>query len=224
MDKNIDKIIDISYEDIKSDKKYSIEEVSNKLGVSQTKVNHWIFKLNKAQDGNFFEDTSNITETDFEKIELAQGLLEDGYSYDDVVSYFKENSHALIDRDNNEITKDLSKMDSQVISKNITLEVKRQTDRIIDIMKDEIAITLVESFKEESSKIAKVSLEAMNHSKNEIINELKEQNTSYMKEIERLYSKQTEDLRRKLEEKDKELKEVKEEYNKKGFLSRLLGK
>ena len=221
MDKNTDKIIDINYEDIKTDKKYSIEEVSNRLGVSQTKVNHWIFKLNKAQDGNFFEDTSNISQTDFEKIELAQGLLEDGYSYDDVVLYFKENSHALIDRENNKITKDLSKMDSQVISKNITLEVKRHTDRIIDVMKDEISATIVESFKEESSKIAKVSLEAMNRSKDEIINGLKEQNISYMHEIERLYSKQTEDLRRKLEEKDRELERVREESKNKGFWSKL---
>ncbi len=60
-------------------------------------------------------------------------------------------------------------------------------------------------------KIAKMSLEAMNKSNEEVIKEinvLKDQNKSLSKEIERMYSRQTEDLRERLKEKEQEINEL----------------
>lgn len=204
-------IIEVQYDNIKTPETYTISEASKKLGVSTTKVNHWIFKLNKSQEG-FFSNPSKITTNDLEKLELANELLNDGYNYDEVIAYFKDKSKGLVNRDSNTLTRDLTGMDVQVISKSVTLEVKRQTDKIIDVIRDEMSVDLVDNFKEEATKIAQVSLEAMNQSKNEMLTEmqeLKEQNNSFKLEIERMYSKQTNELRRKLEEKEQELNSIK---------------
>lgn len=209
------RIVDTSYSEIIKPTEYTIIEIANKLNVSTTKINHLIFKLNKANEG-FFKNTAKLTQEDFEKIELAQELLNDGLTYDDVVNYFKDESHSLINREDNTISEDLTEMDVQVIAKSITLEVKRQTDRVIESIQNEIALGLADSFKNEATKIAQISLEAMKQTKNEMINEvkdLKNQNDLMRSELERMYSKQTDELRKKLESKEKELLEMKEREN-----------
>lgn len=209
------RIVDTSYSEIIKPTEYTIIEIANKLNVSTTKINHLIFKLNKANEG-FFKNTAKLTQEDFEKIELAQELLNDGLTYDDVVNYFKDESHSLINREDNTISEDLTEMDVQVIAKSITLEVKRQTDRVIESIQNEIALGLADSFKNEATKIAQISLEAMKQTKNEMINEvkdLKDQNDLMRSELERMYSKQTDELRKKLESKEKELSEMKEREN-----------
>lgn len=223
MDNN--EIIDINYESVQSPKAYTIEEISKKIGVSKTKINHWIFKLNKSCDGKFFNNPSLLDDEEIEKLELAQGLLDDGMTYDEIINYFKENNKPLIDKENGSVKKDLNSTDVMVISKSVTQEVKRQADKIVATIKDEIAVSLTDTFKEEAMKIAQVSLEAMNQSKEEILNEVKElknQNEFMQKEIERLYSKQTEDLRKKLKEKEDEVKEL--QNKKKGFFKWLKGR
>lgn len=212
------RIIDTNYQEVKDKNYYTIDEVSNKLGISKTKINHWIFKLNKANSGSFFEDTNKISETDFEKIELAQGLLDDGMSYEEVAEYFKNNSHSLIDRNEGVASRDLNSTDIQIISKSVTQEVQRQTERIIKTLTDETIVKITEEFNKEAGKIAHISLKAMNQSKNEMINEikeLKEQNDLFRKEIERMYSNQTIELRNRLEQKELELKSIKENSNNK---------
>lgn len=219
---NNKKIIDVNYQEIEIKNYYTIDEVANKLNTSKTKINHWIFKLNKANNGNFFENTDKISEADFEKIELAQGLLDDGMSYEEVAEYFKNHSHSLINRDEGVAYRDLNSTDIQIISKSVTQEVKRQTERIINTLKDETTNIITEEFRKEAGKIAKISLKAMEQSKDEMINEikeLKEQNNSFKKEIERMYSSQTTQLRSKLEQKEMELKKIQESNNKKGVFS-----
>ena len=209
------RIVDTSYSQIIKPTEYTIIEIANKLNVSTTKINHLIFKLNKANEG-FFKNTAKLTQEDFEKIELAQELLNDGLTYDDVVNYFKDESHSLINREDNTISEDLTEMDVQVIAKSITLEVKRQTDRVIESIQNEIALGLADSFKNEATKIAQISLEAMKQTKNEMINEvkdLKNQNDLMRSELERMHSKQTDELRKKLESKEKKLLEMKEREN-----------
>lgn len=219
------RIVDTSYSEIIKPTEYTIIEIANKLNVSTTKINHLIFKLNKANEG-FFKNTAKLTQEDFEKIELAQELLNDGLTYDDVVNYFKDESHSLINREDNTISEDLTEMDVQVIAKSITLEVKRQTDRVIESIQNEIALGLADSFKNEATKIAQISLEAMKQTKNEMINEvkdLKDQNDLMRSELERMYSKQTDELRKKLESKEKELLEIKEKENDKWW-KKIFGK
>lgn len=210
-------IVDTSYSEIIKPTEYTIIEIANKLNVSTTKINHLIFKLNKVNEG-FFKNTAKLTQEDFEKIELAQELLNSGLTYDDVVNYFNDKSHSLINREDNTISEDLTEMDVQVIAKSITLEVKRQTDRVIESIQNEIAFGLADSFKNEATKIAQISLEAMQQTKNEMIKEIKElkdQNDLMRSELERMYSKQTDELRKKLENKEKELLEIKEKENNK---------
>lgn len=208
MPNNEDKIINVNYENIKVRKYYTIEEVANKLETSKTKINHWIFKLNKANNGNFFEDTNKISEVDFEKIELAQGLLEEGMSYEEVSDYFKNNSHSLINREEGVASRDLNSLDIQIISKSVTQEVQRQTDKIISTLKDEIAVTIAEEFRKEATKIAQASLEAMNKSKDEMIDGIKhidlkiQSNSNEVENFNKVTSAS-------LKEIDKQLKEIK---------------
>lgn len=207
---NEENIIDIPFESIEKPAMYTIEEVSAKIGISKTKINHWIFKLNKSSNGEFFNNPSKITNEEIEHLELAQGLLEEGLGYDEIIDYIKNNKN-IINKETGLVKNDLNNTDIKVISKSVTQEVKRQTDKIIDIIKNEVAIDLNNTFKEETMKIAKMSLEAMNKSNEEVIKEinvLKDQNKSLSKEIERMYSRQTEDLRERLKEKEQEINEL----------------
>ena len=88
---NEENIIDIPFESIEKTTMYTIEEVSTKIGISKTKINHWIFKLNKSSNGEFFNNPSKITNEEIEHLELAQGLLEEGLGYDEIIEYIKNN-------------------------------------------------------------------------------------------------------------------------------------
>jgi hypothetical protein len=217
-------IIEIDYKEIKATKYYSIDEVAEKLNIAPARVNHWIFKLYKLNDYKVFESTDKISQTDLEKIELAESLHEEGKNYEDIINYFKDSSNALINRESNELKKELTEMDNQVISKTVTLEMKRQIDRIMNELKGEFTNSINDSFKEEASKIANASLGAMEKTKNDIDNKIDlliKENEAHKKEIERLYNNQTNELRLKLEEKQKEIEKIKEENEKKSLLDRI---
>lgn len=208
---NKENVIDIPFESIEKPNMYTIEEVSAKLGISKTKINHWIFKLNKSSNGEFFSNPSKITNEEIEHLELAQGLLDEGLGYDEIIDYIK-NGKSIINKETGMVKNSLNNTDIKVISKSVTQEVQRQTDKIIDIIKNEVAKDLNDAFKEEAMKIAKMSLGAMSKSNEEVIKEiniLKEQNKALSNEIERIYSKQTEDLRHRLKEKEQEVVELK---------------
>jgi len=224
MTTNTNKIIDTNFQEVETSEiiNYTIEEVAKKLNISTTKVNHLIFKLNKASaDNNFFEKTDMISQNDFEKLELAVDLIKDEMPYDEVVNYFKNNSHGLIDRETGIIKENLTKIDSQVIAKNVTIEIKKETDKIVNQIKTQLTNDITGSFKEEAMKIAQVSLDAMNQTKDIMLNNieiltdkmqsLEQSNQNKDKELERLYSKETTAMRNKIDKKQEEIETLKKE-------------
>ena len=239
MDNN--KIIDTEFQEIQNHKYYSIEEISKKLNTTTTKINHLVFKLNKATDNNdFFESSEKISDDDFKKLQLACELINNGMNYDEVISYFKNNSDKnLLKKVVN--GKEITKLDTQIIADNVTLEVKNQMNRIIDEMKNEISVDIINSFNKEAQKIAKASLQAMEKTKDEIVNNvainmesinkkisiLEKQNENYRSELERITNKETANLRRQLQQKEDEIKkkelELENEKNK-SILSKLFKK
>ena len=218
------KIIDTNFQEVETSEiiNYTIEEVAKKLNISNTKVNHLIFKLNKASSNNdFFEKTDMISQDDFEKLELAVDLIKDEMPYDEVVNYFKNNSNGLIDRETGIIKENLTKIDSQVIAKNVTIEIKKETDKIVNQIKNQLTDDITGSFKEEAMKIAQVSLDAMNQTKDIMLNNieiltdkmqsLEQSNQDKDKELERLYSKETTTMRNKIDKKQEEIENLKKE-------------
>lgn len=206
------KIIDTSYQDIVKPKYYSIGEASEKLNISTTKINHWIFKLNKAKS-NFFSNSNKLTEDDLDKIALAQSLHDEGSNFEEIVDYFTNEANALINKEDNSVKNDLTKLDSQVLSKALTIEVERNINKLIGSIENEFTDKITQEFKDQASKIAQSSLQAIEQTKNEILKEvveLRNQNNIFKNEIERMYSNQTEDLRRRLDEKEKSIKELKQ--------------
>lgn len=212
-------IIDTKFQEVNKEEPiyYTLDQISEKLNISITKVNHFIFKFSK-NDNNFFERTDKISQTDFEKLELALDLLDSGMNYDEVVAYFKNNIHGLINRETGEIKEDLSKTDSQVIAKSVTIEVIKKMDALENKLINTITNNVSEAFKGEAKKIAQLSLEAMEQTKNvmisgmDIVNEkvdmLEKKIESKDKELERLYSKETERMRSTLKDKQNEIEEL----------------
>jgi hypothetical protein len=228
---NEHEIVDTNFQEVNKDEiiYFTIEQVAEKLDVSVTKVHHLIFKLNKtSKDNNFFERTDKISQNDFEKIELAIDLQSSGMNYDEVALYFQNNIHGLINRETGEIKEDLSKADSQVIAKSVTREVIKRMDILETAITKTITNNVTESFREEAKKIAQLSLEAMEQTKNLMVNGMDAMNNKVEsleqkielkdKELERLYSKETENMRNSLYEKQKEIenlkKQIEEEKNK----------
>lgn len=213
------KIIETSYDEVIKPKFYSIANASKELNISTTKINHWIFKLNKAKD-NFFEDPNKLTEDDLDKIKLAQELLDDGRNFEEIIDYFTNEANALINKEDNTLKKDLNKLDSQVLSKALALEVEKNINKLISSIENEFSGNIINEFKQQASKIAGSSLKAIEQTKNEMLNEvvaLREQNNMFKSELERMYSRQTEELRKKLEEKEKEVQKLEKEKNKSLF-------
>jgi exonuclease VII large subunit len=216
---NEHQIIDTKFQEIDKEEPiyYTLDNIAEKLNISITKVNHFIFKFSK-NDNNFFERTDKISQTDYEKLELALDLLENGMNYDEIVAYFKNNIRNLINKDTGEIKEDLSKTDSQVIAKSVTIEINKRMDILESAITSTITNNVTESFKEEAKKIAQLSLEAMEQTKNIMVNGMDAMNNkvetlekkieSKDKELERLYSKDTERMRNKLDEKQKEIEEL----------------
>lgn len=235
---NENQIIDTNYQEINKEEivYYSIEQVANKLDVSETKIHHLIFKFNKmSKNNNFFERTDKISQTDFDKIELILDLLNSDMGYDDVVEYFEKNMNGLINKDTGEIKQDLSKIDSQVIAKSVTIEVIKKMDALENKLINTISNNVSEAFKEEAKKIAQLSLEAMEQTKNvmikgmDTVNEkvkvLEKKIESKDKELERLYSKETERMRNTLNDKQKEIEELEkklESEKNKSIIDRIL--
>lgn len=213
------KTVETSYNEVIKPSFYSISQASEKINISTTKINHWIFKLNKA-NSDFFKDSSRLTEDDLDKIKLAQTLLEDGRNFEEIVDYFTNESNALIDKKDYSVRTDLTTLDAQVLSKAITIEVEKNINNLIDSIENQFTKDILNEFKTQASNIAKASLTAIEQTRNQMIDEiveLKIQNEFFKSEIERSYSKQTEELRRKLEEKEKALRLMEEEKNKSWF-------
>lgn len=217
-------IVDTSFQEVNKDETiyFTIEQIAKKLDVGVTKVHHLIFKLNKtSKDNNFFERTDKISQNDFEKIELALDLLSSGMNYDEVVSYFQNNIHGLINRETGEIKEDLSKTDSQVIAKSVTREVVKRMDMLEVAITNTITDNVTESFREEAKKIAQLSLDAMEQTKNVMVNGMDVMNNKVEslekkielkdRELERLYSKETEKMRNILDDKQKEIENLKKQ-------------
>lgn len=220
------KIIDTLYNEVEKPEFYTISEASKKIDISTTKINHWIFKLNKAKE-NFFNNSSKLTEDDLDKIKLAQSLLDDGYNFAEIINHFTDEANALINKDDSTIKKtNLTKLDSQVLSKALTIEVEKNINKLINSIQNEFSENIIGEFKQEASKIAGSSLKAIEQTKNEMLNEvvaLKKQNDMFKSELERMYSKQTDELRRKLEAKEEAIKKLEEEKNK-GFFAKFFKK
>lgn len=213
------KIVETSYEDVIKPKYFTVSDASKKLNISTTKINHWIFKLNKSKS-NFFSNTNKLTEDDLDKIALAQSLHDEGSSFEEIVNYFTDESNALINKDNNSIKTDLTKLDSQVLSKALTMEVEKNINKLIETLENDFTDRITEEFRQQASNIAGSSLKAIEKTKNEMLNEvieLRKQNHMFKNEIERMYSNQTEELRKKLEEKEKNIKELEKQKNKSWF-------
>lgn len=222
-------IVNVEFQEIIDDnqKIYSISQIATTLKTSTTIINSIIFKLNKRQKG-FIKDTNKVTQKEFETIELAFSLYDNGKSLDEIAEYFINNKNGLINKEDLTIKKDLTKMDSQVIAKNITLEVKRQTDRILEELKGNFSDEIFKQFESQASKIAKVSLAAMEETKNVLCDELKDtkeeiiklreenekarlENLSLRSENEELATKEINRLKRKLNMQEEELKKKENE-------------
>lgn len=236
MDNNI---IDTNFYNANSDEViyYTIEQVSKKINISETKINHLIFKFNKTnKDFKLFENADKISQYEMDRIEIVIDLLNSGLNYDEVVDYFKNNSHELLDRETGEIKKDLSLIDSQVIAKNVSIEITKKMDRLENSIINTISNNVSLAFQEEAKKIAQVSLDAMEQTRNDMLNYidvmtdkievLEKRNIEKDKELERLYSKDVVNMREKLLNKDKELELLKKqlEFSNKGLLSKIFGK
>ena len=212
------KIVDTNFTEIIEDKTYSVTEASEKLKISSVKINHIIFKINRLdKDKVLIEDINNLTQSDLETIELFETLHKDeGMPYEDVVKYFLKNSNNLLKKEDKTLSREITELDSKAIAKSLMIESQKQTEMIIQTLKTDILSEIIKGFSEESAKIGKATIEAMNITKQEIDIELEEKLSEFNnrvdvltkkikekdKELERLYNekyeKQDEDLRNKL--------------------------
>ena len=208
------KIVDTNFTEIIEDKTYSVTEASEKLKISSVKINHIIFKINRLdKDRVLIEDINNLTQSDLETIELFETLHKDeGISYEDVVKYFLKNSNNLLKKEDKTLSREITELDSKAIAKSLMMESQKQTEMIIQTLKTDILSEIIKSFSEESAKIGKATIEAMNimdielnEKLSEFNNKLSELNNKIEekdKELERLYNekykKQDEELRHKL--------------------------
>ena len=138
-----------------------------------------------------------------------------------LVNYIKNDSNNLINPETGMQTRGMEETDLQIITRSATLEVKKQTDRIIEEMRENISKELVSAFTSEAEKIAKVAIEAMGQTKlvidknlknmeNEIV-DLKKENQIQNQEIERLYSNQATNLKKQLEDRQKKIEQLERE-------------
>ena len=204
-----DNIIEVNnFKEVPSnDKIYTIKDICNITGASATKINHIIFKLNKIGNGSFLNNTNQINQEDFEKIELTLDLLSDGKNFDEICDYFNNPSNNLIDKNTRVINNDnINELDIKVISQNISKQIQKQSDYIINTIKEEISKNIVDSFKEESKKIAQMSIDIINESNNKFKNEIVKNNDK----IEKLY-KDNKELKESLESINNNLEEFKKE-------------
>lgn len=208
------KIVDTNFTEIIEDKTYSVTEASEKLKISSVKINHIIFKINRLdKDKVLIEDINNLTQSDLETIELFETLHKDeGMSYEDVVKYFLKNSNNLLKKEDKTLSREITELDSKAIAKSLMMESQKQTEMIIQTLKTDILSEIIKGFSEESAKIGKATIEAMNimdielnEKLSEFNNKLSELNNKIEekdKELERLYNekykKQDEELRHKL--------------------------
>ena len=208
------KIVDTNFTEIIEDKTYSVTEASEKLKISSVKINHIIFKINRLDKNKvLIEDINNLTQSDLETIELFETLHKDeGMSYEDVVKYFLKNSNNLLKKEDKTLSREITELDSKAIAKSLMMESQKQTEMIIQTLKTDILSEIIKSFSEESAKIGKATIEAMNimdielnEKLSEFNNKLSELNNKIEekdKELERLYNekyeKQDEELRHKL--------------------------
>ena len=208
------KIVDTNFTEIIEDKTYSVTEASEKLKISSVKINHIIFKINRLDKNKvLIEDINNLTQSDLETIELFETLHKDeGMSYEDVVKYFLKNSNNLLKKEDKTLSREITELDSKAIAKSLMMESQKQTEMIIQTLKTDILSEIIKSFSEESAKIGKATIEAMNimdielnEKLLEFDNKLSELNNKIEekdKELERLYNekykKQDEELRHKL--------------------------
>ena len=208
------KIVDTNFTEIIEDKTYSVTEASEKLKISSVKINHIIFKINRLDKNKvLIEDINNLTQSDLETIELFETLHKDeGMPYEDVVKYFLKNSNNLLKKEDKTLSREITELDSKTIAKSLMMESQKQTEMIIQTLKTDILSEIIKSFSEESAKIGKATIEAMNimdielnEKLSEFNNKLSELNNKIEekdKELERLYNekyeKQDEELRHKL--------------------------
>lgn len=220
-------VTSVNFQDVQTPAYYTIKEIAQKIGRNPTKINHLIFKLNKMQgDKLFFADLDRFTDEDVDKMELAFALIDDGKTYEEVISYFLNDNNGLMDI-NEKDTKEVYKMKSSHIVKDIVLEVNKQFTQT----QQQITNDLIAAFGEEAKKLAQVSLEAMNQTKQHItsqvqdiadqndellqqnkdlqnaVNILIEQNNTFKDELERQCNKSTENMRMKLQHAEKQLEE-----------------
>lgn len=196
------KIVDTNFTEIIEDKTYSVTEASEKLKISSVKINHIIFKINRLdKDKVLIEDINNLTQSDLETIELFETLHKDeGMPYEDVVKYFLKNSNNLLKKEDKTLSREITELDSKAIAKSLMMESQKQTEMIIQTLKTDILSEIIKSFSEESAKIGKATIEAMNIMDIELNEKLSE------------FNNKLSDLNNKIEEKDKELERL---YNEK---------
>ena len=127
-----------------------------------------------------------------------------------------KNSNNLLKKEDKTLSREITELDSKAIAKSLMMESQKQTEMIIQTLKTDILSEIIKGFSEESAKIGKATIEAMNITKQEIDIELEEKLSEFNnrvdvltkkikekdKELERLYNekyeKQDEDLRNKL--------------------------
>ena len=226
-------IIDTSYVEPKKQKFYTIQEVADKMNTSTTKINSYIYKISKIdKEHKIILDAHKLTSDDIEKLELFKELYEDGNDINEIAKYFINDTSNLINKDTNQLSRNLNKFDTQLIAKSMTQEIQNQSEKTRKLIKEDFLQEILNQFKEETTKIAQLGIEVMNQTKEDIDKKLNETNNKLSqmenvlkekdKELERLYnekySKQDEIYRQKLElQKQKYQEDIEKEKNKSWF-------
>ena len=204
---HLNESIEISYDTIEKEEYYTIHQVADKLGISTTKVNHYIFKLNRfSKDNPIILDSSKLTDGDIEKLEIFKELKEqDHMSPDDIAKYFKENYNNLINRETNTLTRDLTNMDITTFTTSIVSQLEKRMGRMLDIKLDEKLDKTANRLENSNKVVAQIIIDETNKGKNEIKKEIDNVKTSIGNRFNT--------LEQKMEEKDRELERLTTKLN-----------
>lgn len=179
MDENKKTIIkNVDFQDVQAPKSYTIKDIAQKLDKSPTKINHLIFKLSKRNgDKLLFSNAERFTEEDIEKIQLALALIDDGKTYDEVITYLLNEDNGMSEDMADNSGKEVVKLNSKRMTKEIMLEINKQLIQTREQMIQDLSTV----FGEETKKLAQTSLIAINQTKDVIMNrvgEIIQQNNS----------------------------------------------
>lgn len=171
-------IASVDFQDVQTPKSYTIKDIARKLDKSPTKINHLIFKLSKRNgDKLLFANTERFTDEDIEKIQLAFALIDDGKTYDEVITYLLNDNNGMSEDLANNSGKEVVKLNSKRMTKEIMLEINKQLNQTREQMIQDLSTV----FGEEAKKLAQTSLIAINQTKDVImdkVGEIIQQNNS----------------------------------------------